>query len=69
MEEANRWFDFANRCFDGSKDQEYNMKMAKEYWAYDAKSDADQNPVVEVLVDGNIKVLEIVKWGQTPFGG
>lgn len=51
----------ANRCFDGSKDKQYNLKMAEAYWSNDANADEKNNPVVEVLVDGNIEVAEIVK--------
>lgn len=51
----------ANRCFDGRKDKAYNLKMAEAYWANDANADVKNNPVVEVLVDGSIEVVEIVK--------
>lgn len=51
----------ANRCFDGRKDRKYNLKMAEEYWSNDANADINNNPVVEVLVDGDIEVIEILK--------
>ena len=48
----------ANRCFDGTTDKSRNMELAKEYWKNKAAND---QPVVEVLVDGDIEVLEIIK--------
>ena len=51
----------ANRCFDGTKNKNRNLVMAREYWKNDAKADIENNPVVEVLVDGDIEVLEIIR--------
>ncbi len=51
----------ANRCFDGHIDKKYNMKLAEEYWQKDANVDISNNPVVEVLVDGDIEVIEIIR--------
>lgn len=51
----------ANRCFEGTTDKIKNLDLAREYWKNDAKSDWNNAPVVEVLADGDIEVLEIVK--------
>ena len=51
----------ANRCFDGTVDKEKNLELARAYWKNDAKADEKQHPVVEVLVDGEIEVIDIIK--------
>ena len=33
----------------------------KSYWKNDAKADEKHHPVVEVLVDGEIEVIDIIK--------
>ncbi|MBR3518111.1 MAG: GNAT family N-acetyltransferase [Lachnospiraceae bacterium] len=47
-------------CFDGTADEEENLKHAELYWQNWGKDDG-QDPIVEVLVDGEIEVLEIMK--------
>lgn len=50
----------ASRCFRGQLKKEENLRLAEVYW----KSNADTNnqrTVYEMLVDGDITVLEIVK--------
>ncbi len=51
----------ANRCFDGTVDKLKNLELARLYWINGAKKDEEQNPVVEILVDGTIEVLEIIR--------
>jgi len=51
----------ANRCFDGTVDKEKNRDLARAYWKNDAKADEKHHPVVEVLVDGEIEVIDIIK--------
>ena len=51
----------ANRCFDGTVDKEKNLDLARAYWKNDAKAEEVHQPVVEVLVDGGIEVIPILK--------
>ena len=50
----------ACKCFDGTADEEENLKRAEIYWQNWGKDDG-QEPIVEVLADGDIEVLEIMK--------
>jgi len=50
----------AYKCFDGSVDEEENLRQAENYWRNDPNEDG-REPIVEVLVDGEIEVVEIVK--------
>ena len=50
-----------NRCFDGTVDKGKNLELARAYWENDAKADEKHHPVVEVLVDGEIEVIDIIK--------
>ena len=36
------------------------MRLAEIYWKNE-RNDADDRPIVEMLVDGRIKVVEIIK--------
>lgn len=47
-------------CFDGTIDKKENLKLAEEYWI-NKKNNKGKTPIVEVLVDGKIKVTEIIK--------
>lgn len=50
----------AELCFRGVPDRAENLRLAERYWAH--ASDPDQPPpVCEMLVDGEITVLEIVR--------
>lgn len=50
----------ATKCFDGQTDKEENLRLAEIYW--ESKSDnSDERPIYEMLVDGHITVVEIVK--------
>lgn len=50
----------ACKCFDGTIREEENLRMAELYWANAANEDGHE-PVVEILADGDIEILEIVK--------
>lgn len=47
----------AERCFDGSANHGLNRRLAREYW----DNPYDGSGVCEMLVDGQIDVVEIVK--------
>ena len=46
--------------FDGTEDKEENIRLARNYWT-NGKNSVGEEPVYETLVDGKIKVIEIVK--------
>lgn len=53
----------ACNCFDGTLDKEYNLENAKIYWK--AKDNIKgKKPVYETIVDGTIKVIEIIKTNE-----
>ena len=50
----------AYKCFDGSIDEEENIRQAEIYWQNGPNEDGSQ-PIVEILADGDIEVVEILK--------
>ncbi len=50
----------AENCFDGQLDKNKNLELAERYWE-NRNDDPDVSPVWEMLVDGRITVVEIVK--------
>ena len=50
----------AYKCFDGSVDETENLRMAELYWRNGPNEDGSAR-IVEILADGDIEVLEIVK--------
>lgn len=50
----------ATKCFDGQIDKSENLRLAEIYWE-NRQEDTQDRPIVEMLVDGKITVLEIVK--------
>ena len=50
----------ATKCFDAQLDEQENMRLADIYWKNES-NDADDPPIVEMLVDGHIKVVEMIK--------
>lgn len=48
----------AELCFDGTPDKEENLRLAKKYWQL---AESDSEPIWEILVDGELEVLEILK--------
>ena len=41
-------------------DKKKNLELAEDYWKY-KKNNIGKEPIVEVLVNGKIRVIEIVK--------
>lgn len=56
---GNHFVGNASRCFRGGPDKQENLRLAEQYWANTA-SDTNEKPIYEILVDGCIKVIEIV---------
>lgn len=50
----------AHNCFDGTIDKNKNLELAENYWRY-KENPVGKEPIVEILANGKIKVLEIVK--------
>lgn len=50
----------ATKCFDGKLEKNENLRLAEIYW--ENKMDhGNQSSICEMLVDGKITVVEIVK--------
>ena len=50
----------ATKCFKGTTGKEENLRLAEIYW--ENKIDvSNEQPIIEMLVDGNITVIEILK--------
>lgn len=50
----------ATKCFDAHTDKQENLRLAEQYWESEF-DDTNNSAVCEMLVDGYIEVLEIVK--------
>lgn len=50
----------AYKCFDGTSSEEDNLRRAQLYWANGENKDGHE-PIVEILVDGDIEIVDIVK--------
>lgn len=50
----------ATKCFDGQPLEEENLRLAELYWENKPNEDGEP-PICEMLVDGQIRVVEIVK--------
>lgn len=50
----------AYKCFEGSIVEKENLGRAEIYWKNEPNEDGNE-PIVEVLVDGEIEVIEIMK--------
>lgn len=48
----------AELCFDGTADREENLRLARKYWSVE---DTGREAIREVLLGGEIEVLEILK--------
>lgn len=55
---GNVFYGNAEKCFDGKLSEKENLALAEKYWA---NKDFDKNSILEMLVDGDIEVVEIVK--------
>lgn len=58
--EGNCFIGDATKCFDGQLDKEENLKLAEIYWE-NKIDDSNQQAIYEMLVNGKITVVEIVK--------
>lgn len=57
---GNKFIGDAEKCFKASVNRQNNLKLAERYWQN--RFDADgKTPVKEILVDGDIEVVEIVQ--------
>lgn len=57
---GNVFFGNANLCFAGTTDKAQNLFLAERYWRGETE-EGQETPVIEMLVDGTIEVVEIVK--------
>lgn len=48
----------ATKCFDGKLTEIDNLALAEKYWE---NNTFDNSSIIEMLVDGNIEVVEILK--------
>lgn len=58
--EGNCFMGDATKCFDGQLNKEDNLKLAELYWTSQVE-ETNQQSICEMLVDGHITVMEIVK--------
>ncbi len=58
--DGNVYVGAAWNCFECTIDKNKNLELAEDYWKYE-KNNIREEPIVEVLVNGKIKVIEIVK--------
>lgn len=49
----------AKLCFDATLDEEENLMLARRYW--ENQNTEEDDLIVELLADGHMKVIEIVK--------
>ena len=50
----------ANNCFSATTDRVRNLALAERYWAK-LPNDSGKAPINEILIDGDIEVVEIVR--------
>lgn len=50
----------AYKCFDGTPDEQENLRLAEIYWKNGPNEDG-RDPITEILVDGDILIAEIVR--------
>ena len=55
---GNVFYGDAEKCFDGRLTEKENLILAEKYWK---NTDFNDESILEMLVDGDIKVVEIVK--------
>lgn len=58
--DGNYFIGDATKCFDGQVDKQENIRLAELYWE-NKPNDTNSPSICEMLVDGNITVVEIVK--------
>lgn len=57
---GNCYYGDACKCFDGTVSKSKNLKLAECYWRNEENEDS-LAPITEVLVDGEIEIVEICK--------
>ncbi len=57
---GNCYYGDAYKCFDGTIFETENLRLAELYWLNGPNEDGS-DPIIEVLVDGEIEVVEILK--------
>lgn len=55
---GNVFYGDAEKCFDGKLTEKENLILAKKYWE---NKTLNENSITEMLVDGDIEVIEIIK--------
>lgn len=50
----------AYKCFDGTPYEDENLRMAERYWRNGENEDGER-PIIEILADGDIEIVDIVK--------
>ena len=58
--DGNEFIGDAQNCFDGTKDKKKNLELAEYYWKGNSNY-KNKEPIIEILIDGKIKVVEIIK--------
>ena len=57
---GNEFIGDAQNCFDGTKDKNRNLELAEYYWR-GKDNFKGKNPIIEIIVNGRIQVVEIIK--------
>ena len=57
---GNEFIGDAHNCFDGTKNKNKNIELAEYYWQ-NKENLKGKEPIKEIIVDGTIKVIEIIK--------
>ncbi len=57
---GNEYVGDAYNCFDGTINKEENLRLAEYYWL-SRTNNIGKEPIVEIIIDGKIKVIQIVK--------
>lgn len=55
---GNVFYGDATKCFDGKLTKEENLILAEKYWE---NTDFNKSSILEMLVDGDIELIEIIK--------
>lgn len=61
--DGNEFIGDAQNCFDGTKDKNKNIEMAEYYWKANGNFKGEK-PIKEIIVNGKIKVIEIIKTNE-----
>lgn len=57
--DGNEYVGDAWNCFEGTIDKKKNLELAQDYWKYE-KNIMGKEPIIEILVNGRIKVIEVI---------